>query len=383
MKSITILLIVAVIPTALAGQIESFTGARELARNSGRPILLEFVRDNCLYCALAEAEVDSLQELKEALEAVVFFSVNIGSDEGKYLSGKYHTGRYFPLFILTDTAGEVINRWSGYTSSDRFITSLNSSLKDKITIKERENQYRQNPGAFAALNLAKYFFDSQQYLKSIEYYREAGTFDSRKYHFQIFRSSAVACEEGRLDYDEVLTAADDVLRTGREGDIIYTAKILSNLARQMDKTETLMKYLQKGLMTARQSNNRKFAENAPIFEADLALYHKHDTTRATAIMKQSLGKDWQNEPDQFFKYAEWCLHRRINLNEAEQFARKASQIAAPGQFKGRVLSILAAICHARGKYAEAVEFISGALAEDPGNHYYSEHLIEYRENLKK
>jgi thioredoxin-related protein len=363
--------------SAFAGDIETFEEAKKISNQTGKPILLEFVRDDCLHCALAESEVDSMQALREALKAVVFISVNMDSDEGENLSNRYPVGKYFPLFILTDADGEVINRWTGYTDAQRFITSLNNSLKNKTTIKEREQEFNKNPNAFAALNLAKYFYDSKQYLKSIEYYRRAGELGRRQYHFQIFRSTAVACEEGQIEYGEALVAADSVMQSGSDGDIIYTAKIITTLARKLGKTETLSEYLKKGLETARQSSNSNFAQNAPIFQADLALYEKKDVAGATMVKKQSLGADWENNPDKFFDYAEWCLHRKINLEEAEQYALTASQMVSPGKSRARVTGILAAICFELGNYNDAVKYIDIALKNDPGNEYNIQNREKY------
>ena len=368
--------------SAFAGEIETFEEAKKISNQTGKPILLEFVRDDCLHCALAESEVDSLQALREALQAVVFISVNMDSDEGQSLSSRYTVGRYFPLFILANSDGEIINRWSGYTDAQRFITSLNNSLKNKTTISEREQRFDKNPSAFAALNLAKYFYDSQQYLKSIDYYRRAGELGRRQYHFQIFRSTAVACEEGLIDYEKALAAADSVMQSGSDGDIIYTAKILTTLARKLGKTETLSEYLRKGLETARQSSNSNFAQNAPIFQADLALYDKKDVAGATMVKKQSLGDGWENDPDKFFDYAEWSLHRKINLEEAEQYALKAAQMVSPGKSGARVTGILAAICFEQGKYNDAVKYIDIALKNDPGNEYYIKNRKEYLNALQ-
>ena len=66
----------------------------------------------------------SEDQVKRALTAVNYITLNVKKSEGNAVSERYHVGPYFPVFILADSSGNVINRWTGYTGADRFLSEL-------------------------------------------------------------------------------------------------------------------------------------------------------------------------------------------------------------------------------------------------------------------
>jgi len=371
--------------TSVADKLSRWEAARQEAARSSKPILLEFYRSDCEHCQQAATELQGNPELKTALARVIYLPVNVLIDEGPELAKRYKIGDTFPVFILTDSAGEPITRWTGYPSAASFLSYFNRGLAEPITIKARLDRYELKPNYGEALYLARFFAEIGEHLEAIRFYHAAQAFNQSPaidYSFEIFRNTANAVWKDMAAYETVYAAADSVLRSRKtsKNDRIQVATIMSRLARKFGRTDSLNYYLQEGINAAGDDSAQQQSKINLIAERYLQL--RADTSGAIKLRKTAMGQGWENDPNKFYTFAQWCLERKINLEEAENLTPRAAQVAVDGPFKGRVYATLAEICHERGNLQGAIGAIVLAIEQHPENKYYEEQLEKYRREMQ-
>lgn len=317
------------------------------------------------------------------MQSVVHFPINSKEGKGVELSKQYKIGTLFPVFILANSSGDVIYRWTGYTGSSHFISSLRRGLRDLTTVDERKASLQTNPLFSDAIFLASYSSEAGEHLKAVEYYRQAGslaTGRSSDYSYEIFDNTAKAAWKDMIAFDEVLPAADGVLNSsrGRSGNNAKMARLMIKLARKKDKTDRIAKYIQAGVDATANSRDESGRESHMLLQADYELYVNKDTVEAVRIKKASMGDNWLANPEKYYGFAKWCLERKIILEEAEHYAREARKRAYAGEFRGKVLNTLAEICYARGNLAEAIRMMEMAIEQDPEKNSYKEKLERFQ-----
>ena len=98
---------------------KDFPAAIERARSEGKPVLVNFYADWCVWCkrlestTLRDAKVASVLQNK-----VVPLSLNVEGD-GKELSNEYEVDG-LPTIIVLDAAGRELGRIPGYMPPDSF-----------------------------------------------------------------------------------------------------------------------------------------------------------------------------------------------------------------------------------------------------------------------
>ncbi len=157
--------------------------------------------------------------------------------------------------------------------------------------------------------------------------------------------------------------------------------MISRLSRKFKNTHALDKYLEAGLQASNSSRDKKLQESHDLLLAEQFLQIRGDTAEAVRIKKTSMGGGWKNNRDKFYAYAKWCLERKINLEEAETFTRRAIDLVYPGIYRARVLNTLAEICSARGKRTEAIQVTRLAIEQQPENPFYAKQLKLLEEDV--
>lgn len=314
---------------------------------------------------------------------MVHLPINVLEGEGVTLAETYHAGIYFPVFILTDAKGTVLTRWTGYTGADRFINSFNTALSDLTTVDERIARCNIGPTALDAQFLAKYFNDTQEFIKSRNYYRQLHALHAPELNisYQVFTACAEAVWNDQLPFDSLLPAADLLLANPsvHSHNFGRMAQILANVARRTGHTDRIKDYLTVGIRATSIRKDEKGVDLHRDLLADYALHVLNDTAEALSVKKRALGDGWENDPARYFQFGEWCFKRTINLEEAENYVRMATNKASDGKFKARHLRLLSEICYARGKTEEAIRLGEQALDQDPSAVYFEKKLDEWRE----
>ena len=162
--------------------------------------------------------------------------------------------------------------------------------------------------------------------------------------------------------------------------MINVGKMMIHLARRKNKTETVGKYLLAAINAASNSRNARHQESYRLLRADYSLHISHDTTEAVALKKVTLGKGWEENRDRFYDFARWCLERKVNLAEAEEYARKTVNLVYPGKIRAMVLNTLAEIAFARGDSNRAEKIIRLAIEQEPDNEYYQQQLRRFEKS---
>lgn len=364
----------------------SFSEAKLQSARTGRPILMEFVREGCEYCEKAERESKSNPDIIETLKKVIHPTINVALSDGYELSKKYRVGYTYPVFILTDKDGNPINRWTGYFGARHFIGTLDKALNDLTIISDREKRAETEPNSDDIQLLAKYYEQATEYLEAVKYYQKLDRLQPKPridIKYSIFTNYANACWNGMIPPDKVLLAADDVLAMGSNNHTARTARTLTNLAARVNLEGRIEKYINAGLSAISSDKSEKSQDDYQLLLADKALYVDLDTAQAIGIIKNSLGDDWQSTPDKYYRLARICQKRNINLEEAEKYARQAASLASGGIFRAGIFNTLAEICAARENFVEAVKAAEKAIEEDPASGFYQEQLEKFREKLRK
>lgn len=307
---------------------------------------------------------------------VIHFPLNVESDKGIELKDEYRIGTTYPVFLLMKDGDEVVKRWTGYSTAAAFINSLQTALSDLSSIDERLARFEAEPSLDDARSLAKYFADAFEYLRAVEFYRYADSLCGRPgtFSYDIYMNTANAAWNDMIPFDSILPAADKVIGAPRKNiaHIVKVAQITARVARKTDRTGDIEKYLQAAIDAT--TGNPKHGESHELMRADYSLYVDLDTVEALRIKKESMGEGWENERDIFFAFAKWCLERKINLEEAEMYARKTINLVYPGRIRAMVLSKTAEICEARGKITDAIGLVEMAMEQEPDNRFYPSQL---------
>ncbi len=379
---IPLMLIMLVVSININAEIvDSFQQAKTAASNSGNVILVELYDTQCKSCRVIEDAKDSDKSISVLFSKFILFSANVTEKEGKSLARQYKAGQNFPVFLLLDKEGKVLNKWISYRSITFFLRTLRKNLIGTMTVDEKVSFYHESPTDELAFLLAKDFASHNKYSEAIKYFKEARKLkgnNKKDFSYAIFNNSAKAVLNNDIPFEQLLLAADEMVEfTTNKKNIIKSIITLTGVAKEKNKTSMLGKYLEAGINASNNSQTPKDKGFAADFEADLALYIDLDIEKAIAIKKKYMGLGWRMDPKLYFPFANWCLDRKINLKAAEKYAREASVDATGGQFRGFVFNVIAELCYEQGKIDEATANIRKALNEDPNNKDFKANLKKY------
>jgi thioredoxin-related protein len=374
MKKVITLIVIVIFSGAMAQIPTTLDQAKTLSRKTNKPILLEFFQPDCEYCQLAAHDFASNDTILEILKSVVYLPFDVNTDEGDRISKSYYVANTFPVFVLADSAGDIIHYWQGYSTVSQFMPLFNQGFANRITIKERYKELSSTPSLDNILFLAKYNTDIGENLKAAELYTQAQEIQNTpNYVYKIFENMADAAWKGKSTFEQLMVAADNVL-ANKSTDVTAVSNvgiIIARVARKTGRTNDIAKYLQVGLDITNNRMDPKSKEWHVTLLADQALYVKKDTSEALSIKKKALGAGWETRPSKAYGFAKWCLERKINLIEAEKYAKMAVEQVPPGKIKAPILTTLADIYEARGKKSEAIKTLELAAKEDPHNNWYT------------
>ena len=366
-------------------EIYTLEQAKSVSAQTGKLILLKFFKEGWEYCEQSAREAETDENLKTALETVVLFPIDIDGDTGADLEDAYKVGSTFPVFILANSKAEIIARWIGYTGSGRFINSLKKAKSDLTTVDDRIKRFNASPSYSDAHFLAQYTTDSRDYLDAVSYFRKCEELGNRDFSYDIFKNTANAIWRDMADFNDVFPAADAVINAKRKNStsIIGTARSIARLARKKDRTDKIARYLQAGVEAASSSPSSQNSKNLVDLKADYALYADKDTSNSLNIKRSSLGNGWANKPEKFYAFSKWCTERKINLQEAEYYTRKALKLAQGEEFQAKVMANLADIVYAKGNLNEAISIMEQVIQLYPEEESYFDKLRGFKGELKK
>jgi thiol-disulfide isomerase/thioredoxin len=178
-KTIVVLVVIFLGAFAASAQAESivwetdFKRAHALARETNRPMLLDFTADWCKPCKAMDAEFWVLPEVVRATKA--FVAVKIDYDEEKSLVGRYNGGA-IPFVAFTDPLGNTVTFRRGFSSKNAKEINLifNEMPKDFSPVKDAYGALDQNKNDGDALTqIADFYAGAKMLVLSCDFYKRA------------------------------------------------------------------------------------------------------------------------------------------------------------------------------------------------------------------
>jgi len=360
--------------------------AKERAKERRQPLLLEFTSDNCTECARAIEISASDADVRAALDKVSFLRIDVKSEDGKRLAEKYLVGIRLPAYVLADSDGKEISRWTSFNAPQFFVRQMNRATRDLTTIEARLERMKTAPSVADAVALAGYYMSIREPAKGAECFHKADLLNagSKKdnFKFQVFDATANAVWFGQAEFAEAEKAADDVINSNFKPKIdpVRVASELGDLARKTGHTDRIEKYLRIALERMGQPNDENTTRIRTNLQAELQLYGDHDTAQAIETKRASFGPAFRRQPIDEVDFADWCANRGINLDEAETTMKRFLESGPPsGRSVSNLYQDLSRIARVRGDHEAALSYAQKAAENDPQNPVMADYLKELQE----
>jgi tetratricopeptide (TPR) repeat protein len=360
----------------------SLEQAKDLSQQKDLPILMKigagWSEESNDFDRMAETD----KALIAALEKnVILCTLDAKQGEGAGIARSYSVLNY-PTFILTNSEGETIDRWYGYGCHECFVKRLMASVADPVTLNERLKRFQKKPSEEDAMKIGELRHAEGMFAEAVAYFRRAQQLNpasDMNYDSMIFNSMAYGNFYELFSADQVRDQPDVVLASARrtEADLIKVAYSMHKVARRADDLSLFLPYLKKGVEGTAASEDEKIKTKRAGLMPEYTLYINKDVDGAIAYKKASLPEGWRKNSKELNNFAWWCFENKVNLEEAEKFARRGIELAKPGTEKANVLDTLAEICDVSGRCEDAVEYIRMAVAEDPGNSEPARFSLEF------
>lgn len=143
--------------------------------SSDKKVLTYFYTDWCGACVTFKNDTKKDKNIQLLLESVAFIEINSSHGAGKEGARKRKIYAY-PSFILSDSRGNPINQWFGYSKTS-FKKMLKDAIEDPFTVDDKVKLQAENPSSSRAVFLAKYFQTKQEFRKAVEYFEQASNLD--------------------------------------------------------------------------------------------------------------------------------------------------------------------------------------------------------------
>jgi tetratricopeptide (TPR) repeat protein len=328
--------------------------------------------------------VNSDADIQKALDAVVLYRVDSEKGEGKDLAKAYGI-RAYPTFVMTNSNGQPIDLWLGY-SKGVFIKTLSQATMDPATIDEKKARFENQPDLHSALTLARYSSSNRQFKDAVAYYMQAEVLKADSlsdYTYDIFDNVSDGFAKEVFSYDDLSKAGDAALaaKANDSETRIDVARRMAYAASEGGRSDEVARYLQKGLDLVSNSDDPTLKEKRAELMVDYSLMVKHDTATAMEYKRASMPEDWMEDAGQLNNFAWWCFENQVNLDEAEGLSRKSVELAKPGREKAMNLDTLAEIVNAKGRTREALELSRKSAKEDPSDQYFQKQVERFEKDL--
>ncbi len=371
-----------VIPVGAKEAITKYSDIKAQAVKLDKPILIEFYTIWAPTCKDFDAAVQSDDQTKKALGAVVLYPADAEKGDGKSLAKEFKV-KVFPSFIIVNAKGEPLDRWFGYDKAS-FIATLNDALKDKSTIAEMTVRMEKTPTVEDAAALGRWHLAYGDCKVAAKYYQEAQKLNSNPdddYSYEVFMGKACGSLKNEYSFDDVKLAADEVIRSKNENkwEVYDACQRMVTLVLDNKRNDLLAGYIKGGLDATSDTTSPDMVLAHKQLLVTEMLFVNGDTAKAIEYEKASMPAGWMDQAFQLNQFAQWCLGAHVDLAEGEALAQKAVSLAHPGKEKANYLDTAADIYHAAGNDESAVEFTKKAMAEDPDNEDYLSQLDYYND----
>ena len=378
---------------AVDGVYTSFSEARKASEAQNLPILLRIGKGWCKSCSHFDKAFEEEMEFKAAVSKhAVLCAVDAKEGDGTDLARMYSVSDYpVVTFILANGNGDLLDRWESYWSSENFLEHLTAAVENPLTVHERMVRFREHPTEIDARKLGELRDYAGYYAEANAYYQRARTLNpasETNYDLFILMAMAKGLEGQLYGADAVRKQADAVMAASKESpkDLLKVAYTMGMVAKATDDMNNYVPYLKTAVDMAAGVEDESVRQSRSKLMPDYALHVEKNAHKAVEYKKASFAEtsapeNWLENPNLLNNLAWWCFENEINLDEAEDFARKGIELAEEGTEKGNILDTLAEICNLKGDCGEAVDYIRLAVAEDPDNPYFQKQLVRFEKLL--
>ncbi len=288
--------------------------------------------------------------------------------------------RGYPTFVLVDATGEEIDRLVGYGGPQPFAAGLDAALADPLTVTRRAARFRSQPSAPDAVRLARIAAGKGEATAAVTWYGEAQRLDpAGDYAFASFEAVAMGFRRQTATAAQLRAAATAVFASpqAQPDQLLTTGYLMSSSARRANKPSLREPYLSEALERTAGIVDPALQADRSELEIEHALHVGHDRARALALKRASLGEGWRDDAGALNEFAWWCFESRVNLKEAEVFARRSAALAADGAGRAAALDTAAEIRAARGDPRGALDLAREAAAADPDREQYRKQVDRF------
>ncbi len=302
------------------------------------------------------------------------------------MAKKYGIRGYPTYIVLNQDNSGKIDHWLGYHGPDEWGGKIEADVADPIIIGERLTRYDKKPSARDAAILARVRGAESEFAQAVEYYRAAQRLEpagGSDYQYEIFDAISDGVAREIFTLADAIAAADKVIDSDSPDPLssIYVAFQMSRFLKEEKDPGLRWRYLKAAVRLSEGSEDEKVLKYRPDLLIDHALNIEEDAHKALSLKRANMPEDWMKDASQLNGFAWWCYETGINLEEAEELARRGIELAEPGRAKASILDTAAEICNARGSCEDAVELIKLAIAEAPEEEYFQSQLERFEEIL--
>lgn len=374
--------------SATADTVDSWEQAKLRAAETGKLLVVDFWADWCGPCKRFNADSENDQQLVAAIDGIVLFKTD-AEREGKPLADEYLVGSY-PTYAVMTSDGEVLRSWSGYYGPEDWVERIAEVQADPTTMDAKAERHAASPNAEDAVMLAEYHESREEYDQAETYYEDAKREDpdrTFKYDDSLFYCLYLAHRADKASFGRLAARADAIVARGDAAtaeDLYYVARYMTASARRADRLEQASSYITVAFdrLSASADEDEAAQRSLARLSIDHALIVEKDAERAIALKKASYGEGWLADPNAMNGFAWWCFENELNLEEAEQIARDAVELATNDVEKIQILDTAAEICNLRGDCSDAVDLMQRALELDPTNERTKEQVERFEKNLE-
>jgi tetratricopeptide (TPR) repeat protein len=320
--------------------------------------------------------------VKDALAKVVIFRTNSHDGAAGEALADTYDAHGLPHFILMDSSGAALDRWSGFRRAGEWLGKFNAAIADPTTTEAKEARYEKAPAEPLAAALGRIYGSLRDTKGAVGWYREAERLAGGprpEYAAEIFFLQVRGSATGEFTDADVRASADRVTADPASDplDKVIVALSMAGIATDKKDPSFFMPYEEPALRASEMLKGGSAAALRSELEIAGALLVKGDQALAVALKKKSMAPGWEENAGELNSFTWWCFESRVNLEEAEALARKGAGLAKPGAERAELLDTAAEICNSRGNAAGALALAEQAAKEDPKQEHYASQVKRF------
>ena len=316
---------------------------------------------------------------------MIYHHLDAEKGEGIELAKAFSVKGY-PTYILTDSRGMTLDRWSGYANPADFIVTLTDATTDPIPVGARRMRFAESPTTGDAVRLARIAGTESKLQEAVDLYARAEVLDPAadgKYAFATFELYAQGYFKGGVFGADAVNKAAMAALTAPDvtpAQTLSLATTMSGVGQRAKDPKLALPFLQAAVDGTASSTDPNIVEGRRALLVDHALLVESNPTKALAYKRAAMPSGWLEDSDRLNEFAWWCFETRSTWRRPSPWRGRASNLRARGarerwfRHRGRDLQSARQL-QGRGRAHQQ------AMKEDPKSEYYPKQLERFRKEL--